>query len=129
LASGTLPNTGFCAEVWTCTGRPAELGPDLWVEPDVDVSELDVERWAQSAAGSTPIAMMVDMTAKTLRRKDVRRHCDRGVGHSAAAMECGLFPSNEKDKRFGFLLLKARYKMLKRQAIKRGPIAAQQVLS
>jgi hypothetical protein len=93
LASGTLPKTEFCAEVGTCTGSPAELGAGLGGEPEVEVSELDFELWAESGAGSTQIAMTAKMTgkmtAKTLHKKNVRRHCDRGVGRSAAAMGKG----------------------------------------
>jgi hypothetical protein len=29
LSSGTLPNTGFCAEVWTCVGLPEAPAAEL----------------------------------------------------------------------------------------------------
>ena len=53
MASGTLPKTEFCAEVGTCTGSPAELGAGLGGEPEVEVSELDFELWAESGAVRT----------------------------------------------------------------------------
>src|SRR5208337_2321127 len=51
LASGTLPNTGFCAEVGTGMATPAEVA-------------AEVELWAHSAAGK----MTIKTAGKTIRQ-------------------------------------------------------------
>jgi hypothetical protein len=72
LASGTLPNTGFCAEVWTCDVETCGVGTGAG--PPVELEfELELEFWAQSTLGKIQVKTTIDTIAKAFNKKHARK--------------------------------------------------------
>jgi hypothetical protein len=95
LSSGTLPNTGFCAEVWTCPGNCT--GGTRKLPLDELELESEFESWAKSAAGKTIIDHTImkatpSTASETLREKTARRHSPLRVKRFAKAMDPGVSP-------------------------------------
>ena len=91
LASGTLPNTGFCAEVWTCDVETSGVGTCVAPPPELAL-EVELEFWALSTAGK----MTIDTIAKAFNKEDARKRRNWRVGQSAEDMEASFFPAKRK---------------------------------
>ena len=74
-------------------GILAELALEPEVEaPEFEAPEVEVELWAQSAAGK----MAIGTVSKTIRKMNARKSCDWLVVQSAEAMELEFSPDKTK---------------------------------
>src|ERR1700675_4438792 len=115
LASGTLPTTGFCADVCTCDVETCGVGPGA--APPAEL-EVELEFWAQSTAGK----MTIDTISKAFNKKYARKRRNRRVGQSAEHMNLASLLQDGDDKSFGLFLLTIRCKLFSRLAMNHAPI-------